>query len=363
MRKGCVERCRGCAHRRLDAAASEAQKQAWLAAKLAPWSSKLAPIQALTGNERWSYRDKLCLSTIWHDSDWQFGLFARQELIAIPDCPVHSQRARAVINLLAPALPPGSLFPMRFYIQAGAQVTLVLKTARMPPLDWLAPLQNKLMDSGVEGLWLHLHPAAGRRIFTRNGWRLLWGQALSVNHAQLTYGPAAFQQLIPALYDRALDEAETFLAPAACDSVVDLCCGIGATLARWTQHRARVIGVELGGEAVNCACLNAPSSLVLRGKCSQRIPQLNVWLADADHRGKRLLYVNPPRTGIEPEVIAWITDVMRPSRIAYLSCSAGTLHRDLMHLHNAGFCVERITSYDFFPQTHHVETLTLLTQT
>lgn len=50
----------------------------------------------------------------------------------------------------------------------------------------------------------------------------------------------------------------------------------------------------------------------------------------------------------------------RPKRIAYLSCSAGTLRRDLEGLPVSGYRVVRIIPYDFFPQTYHVETLVLL---
>ena len=51
---------------------------------------------------------------------------------------------------------------------------------------------------------------------------------------------------------------------------------------------------------------------------------------------------------------------LRPARIAYLSCSAGTLARDLAMLESAGYAVVRIHPYDFFPLTHHVEALALL---
>ena len=99
------------------------------------------------------------------------------------------------------------------------------------------------------------------------------------------------------------------------------------------------------------------SSPVLRGKCADRIPQLRAWTPAT---GTRLLYLNPPRTGLEPAVLAWTTDEYRPERLAYLSCSAGTLSRDLAALVAAGYSVEALLPYDFFPQTHHVETLALL---
>ena len=62
-----------------------------------------------------------------------------------------------------------------------------------------------------------------------------------------------------------------------------------------------MIGVELSGEAVECARLNAPDAVILRGKCAERIPQLRDWTPAT---GTRLLYVNPPRTGLEPAVLA-----------------------------------------------------------
>lgn len=75
---------------------------------------------------------------------------------------------------------------------------------------------------------------------------------------------------------------------------------------------------------------------------------------------RRLLYVNPPRTGLEPEVIEWIAEEYRPAAIAYLSCSAGTLARDLERLQYGGYRVDVIAPYDFFPHTYHVETLALM---
>lgn len=358
---GCEPRCPGCAHRTWSAAASEAQKMDWLRRQLAPWADRLLPVRAVADDARWGYRRKVCLSAVWSESaGWQFGLWRRDELIPIPDCPVHAGSVRALVCWLMRALPPGPLFPLAFLVQSGAQATLILKTQRLPPLDWLDEMgQAELAAHGLEGLWLHLHPAAGRRLFARNGWRLLWGQPRSRDAFGSSYGPTAFQQLIPDLYRQALDAAEDFLDPRPGDSIADLYCGIGASLARWTARGARAIGVELGGEAVQCAHQNAPDAAILRGKCADRIPQLRDWTPAT---GNRLLYVNPPRTGLEPSVSAWAMAEFRPERLAYLSCSAGTLSRDLRALATAGYGVEALIPFDFFPQTHHVETLALLRQ-
>ncbi len=363
--EGCEARCPGCAHRTWNSQASGAQKEGWLQKQLAPWQEKFFPLQAVAERERWGYRSRVCLATGWGEEGWQFGMLSRKELIAIPHCPVHSERTRHMVRLLAPALPPGPMFPMAFYVQSGVQATLILKTHRMPDLLWLnRSFQQKLTALGMEGLWLHLHAAAGKRLFTKKGWRLIWGKSRSYDSNGLLYGPSAFQQLITALYRSALDTAEAFLSPTQYDSVVDLYCGIGASLMRWSYRGARVLGVELAGEAVECARHNVPQALLLRGKCSERIPQLNEWIKQKTNLNhQRLLYVNPPRTGIEPQVLQWVIDVFRPRRIAYLSCSAGTLRRDLNRLVSGGYQVAQIKPYDFFPQTYHVEALVLLSLT
>ena len=73
--------------------------------------------------------------------------------------------------------------------------------------------------------------------------------------------------------------------------------------------------------------------------------------------------MNPPRSGLEREVAGALARELRPARVAYLSCSAGTLARDLAAFEDAGYSVASIRPYDFFPGTHHVEALALLERT
>ena len=258
---------------------------------------------------------------------------------------------------LARALPPGPEFPLAFVAISGSQVTLIVK-ARTADAGWGAALGSRLGELGVEGLWLHLHPSAGRRLFSRSGWKLLWGVPRSRDSQGALHGPTAFSQPQASQHGSALDAMDAHLRPGPGSVFVDLYCGIGKGLARALKAGAACAGVELSGEAVECSHANAPGALVLRGACGLRLPQLDAFLAE--HRGKRrLLAVNPPRSGIEPEVRQWIVG-MAPERTAYLSCSAGTLARDLRDLEAGGLVVERLLPYDFFPLTHHVEVLALL---
>jgi len=48
-------------------------------------------------------------------------------------------------------------------------------------------------------------------------------------------------------------------------------------------------------------------------------------------------------------------------KIVYISCDQATLSRDLAQLVENGYEVKEITPVDMFPQTIHVESVTLLT--
>lgn len=362
LKNGCVKICPGCAHKWMSYSESLLQKEQWLNKKLFPWAKKIDPIFAVEPEMRWGYRRKVCLSTAWDSASWKIGLISRRKVIPIHKCPVHSEMIRHSVLLFSQVLPSGSIFPMVYYAQSGTQITLVLKTKTMPDLIWMDEnFRSQLVKTGIKGLWIHLHPSAGRKVFSKNSWHLIFGSTRSIDKNGLTYGPKAFQQLIPDLHEHALKATKKFLTPTIKDCLIDLYCGIGTGLSQWANTRCRTIGVELDGEAVECARINAPESRVLRGKCTDRIPQLRKWSDTSIHNGgQHLLYVNPPRTGLEPEVLNWICKEYKPARIAYLSCSAGTLQRDLDYLTKTDYTILKITPYDFFPQSLHVETLVFL---
>jgi 23S rRNA (uracil1939-C5)-methyltransferase len=358
----CNPACPGCAHKNMSAEESLSQKEGWLKKQLSPWVDRFDPIQTVKPGRRINYRHRICLTCAHDPTGWRFGLVSGKRVIPIHDCPVHTPQGREAVALFSKNLPADADFPLVYYVQAGAQISLVLKTNRMPEMSWLDDaLTCRLKRIGIEGVWLHLHPCAGRRVFAKNSWHRIYGKPRSENPSGLEYGPRAFQQLIPCLHEQTLDAAEAFLAPGPRDILIDLYCGIGAGLARWTRRNAVAIGVERDAEAVDCARHNAPDATLLRGGCRERIPQLRAWIQKESGRpGFRLLYANPPRTGLEPEVLEWIAEGYRPDRIVYMSCSAGTLRRDLNRLTGFEYAVTRITPYDFFPQTRHVESLVFL---
>jgi 23S rRNA (uracil1939-C5)-methyltransferase len=72
-----------------------------------------------------------------------------------------------------------------------------------------------------------------------------------------------------------------------------------------------------------------------------------------------LVLVDPPRAGLGKEICALLAGTGAPS-IVYISCDPATLARDLQSLLQNAYSVEQIHLVDLFPQTFHIETVTVL---
>lgn len=79
--------------------------------------------------------------------------------------------------------------------------------------------------------------------------------------------------------------------------------------------------------------------------------------------GADTLIVDPPRKGLEPEVLAYLTAGKRDKlagdvrRIVYVSCGFDALKRDAVALTSAGWRVVHAEGFVLFPGSDHLETL------
>ncbi|WP_197381143.1 class I SAM-dependent RNA methyltransferase [Mycolicibacterium mengxianglii] len=71
--------------------------------------------------------------------------------------------------------------------------------------------------------------------------------------------------------------------------------------------------------------------------------------------------LDPPRTGAGREIIDTIAAAGVP-RVVHIGCEAAAFARDVGLYRGHGYHVERLTVFDAFPLTHHVECVALLTR-
>lgn len=135
-------------------------------------------------------------------------------------------------------------------------------------------------------------------------------------------------------------------------TVVDAYCGVGVYGRALARAGGRVTGIERDPEAVAAARERAPGEFrVFEGAVEQRLGEA----LPAD-----VVIVNPPRTGLHPQVSAQLAE-SGVGRLVYVSCDPATLARDLTRLEE--YRVASLRVLDLFPQTAHVETLAVLERT
>ena len=135
--------------------------------------------------------------------------------------------------------------------------------------------------------------------------------------------------------------------------VLDVYCGVGLFSAFLAQNAGRLVGIEASpaacadfvvnlDEYANVELYEAPAEDVL--------PALEL--------KPDLVLVDPPRAGLTRPALDGILRLSAPW-LAYISCDPATLARDAGRLKQGGYQLEQITVFDLFPQTHHIESISL----
>jgi 23S rRNA (uracil1939-C5)-methyltransferase len=135
--------------------------------------------------------------------------------------------------------------------------------------------------------------------------------------------------------------------------LLDLYCGVGLFSAFLAPQIAHCIGVEM----LPSACLDFAANLdefdnvdLYEGAAEDILPYLDV--------RPNITLVDPPRSGLHPNALAAILK-MQPGALVYVSCDPATLCRDAKKIIQAGYFLEEVTPFDLFPQTFHLESISV----
>jgi 23S rRNA (uracil1939-C5)-methyltransferase len=91
-----------------------------------------------------------------------------------------------------------------------------------------------------------------------------------------------------------------------------------------------------------------------QGRVEEILPELDI--------KPDIVLLDPPRTGVKKKALERIISIS-PHQILYVSCDPSTLARDSRILTEGGYHPEKFIPYDFFCQTHHIESLSIWIKT
>jgi 23S rRNA (uracil1939-C5)-methyltransferase len=213
------------------------------------------------------------------------------------------------------------------------------------------PAVAHLSSLGVSGI-AHAHPAEEGRF--REGYRHLWGAESLIDQFGdhlLSVSATAFAQVNPPaagdLYRRAAELA------GSGGRALDLYGGAGALAFHLAGQFTSVTVLEISPEAVgrgrqDAGRLGLTNVDFVRGDASRAA----TYAAD-------VVTVDPPRAGLSPDTLQALLD-SGPARIVYVSCDPATWARDVARLVGGGYRLTHVQPWDFYPQTSHVEVLSVL---
>jgi len=157
------------------------------------------------------------------------------------------------------------------------------------------------------------------------------------------------------LYRMALELAK----PKKEDTMLDLYCGVGTIGIIFSDHVKKVIGVEINKDSVKNAILNSRVNHADNARFFHS-DALDYMQKMIDDKSKvDILLVDPPREGLDSEFIK-LVQIMKPRKFVYISCNPETLARDVQNLIREHYSLVQVRPIDMFPQTNHVESVSLL---
>jgi 23S rRNA (uracil1939-C5)-methyltransferase len=139
-------------------------------------------------------------------------------------------------------------------------------------------------------------------------------------------------------------------------TAIDAYCGAGLFSAFLAPRVGRLIGIESSPSAVEDFTANLDefdNVEIYEAPVERVLPELDV--------KPDFILVDPPRAGLERRALDGLLS-LAPPLLVYVSCDPATLARDAGRLAAGGYRLEEISLFDQFPQTYHIESISVWTQ-
>lgn len=328
--------CGGCALQMADAAYQGELRAAVAADSLRRAGSSWVADIPVVSLSSWEYRSRVQFHP-GPKGEPGFSAARSSEVIPVKDCPV-------LVSELRSALADGTI---------AREMNRFFSPANAPS----RPAENRAGNRNRSArLRTNRVSTDSRRfqVFAGNGKLFHEGgetrAAVSVSGRTIHFDVRGFFQSNLGMLEILAADVTADLKPSA--AILDFYSGVGTFSAFAAEKIGRAVLVEHNGAALEFARENVElpaDSLELCSVSDEKWPE---------HPASRQHYdtaiVDPPRQGLARRTLDWFASSSIPE-IRYVSCDPVTFARDSALLERSGYRLEKVTLYDFYPQTHHAE--------
>lgn len=313
----------------------------------------------------YGYRARAQFKLFSTDDGLAAGFFRRGSrfVIDLPHgCPVVTPDINAVMQRLRPLLataPDRDRIPQVSVEEGAGGVVAVVHYIGQHKERLVRLLSDQEQELGLAGLFVQ----PGRketlcRVF--GDANLVYMVPLTGGEAgeiSLAYGIGGFSQVNRWQNRTMVELVSRLLAPLPQDRLLDFYCGNGNLSLPLAAQVASLLGIEEYAPSVRSAIDNARQLRVNNStfKCCDAAQELRRLVA----AGERFdaIVLDPPRTGAADLVQELAA--LDARCLVYVSCDPATLARDAALLERKQYRLARAIPLDMFPQTAHLETVTL----
>lgn len=372
----CPNLCGGCTLRFMDGKTELAIKKSYVDECLRRIGGEMTETSAIHPSPKEErYRNKAIFAVDLVEGKTAFGFYRARThtLVPITDCMLQSTECLQTVRTVTAFMNENGVPPYNEQTGKGTVRHLFWRESRcgdrvlcIVTARGFGGLTGSLTERlctecpFLTGIVLNINKSKGNVVLS-DEFYVLWGDSVvreSLCGNRFEIAPRAFLQINPPQAENLYSKAMEYAADGRL--CLELYCGAGTISLALAKHFEHVIGAEIVPEAVT----NAKSNAKKNG-----IENAEFFCADASEIAEKLradglspdvVVVDPPRKGLEENVVKSIAD-MSPLRVVYISCNPATLARDIKRFAACNYKLNEAEAFDMFPRTAHVETVCLLT--
>jgi len=312
-----------------------------------------------------NYRNRAQFKVRYVEDRLHIGFYRKKShfVIDIESCPIMSPLINNTINRLRDALKEapfkGEMPQIDISVNDNdSEAVVIIHLTGRPSADDINFAKNKLSDiQGLKALFFK----SGRgnaltKIFAEEKGRLKYRLKIKDEEIKLAFSPGGFTQVNYPQNRELVSAALDIASRERVKKALDLYCGMGNFSIPLSLIADEVTGIEDFDGAIRDAKYNAEA--LGMGNCRFIAGDALRELNKIDLRGFDLALIDPPRQGAA-SVVKKLVEAGIP-RMIYVSCNPTTLARDLRIMTRKGYRVASSQPFDLFPQTWHIESVTLI---